>query len=229
MQKKNIRISLIVGLLLVIFVFYIYKDLYNKNENSIENNLATTTAVQVEQTDDLIKVGVEEGNKVVIKEIKEEKIPIPDLNREIVFSDNYPEEARQIMIDKIEKKSLELKEDPTFFSNWLYLGIDRKAIEDYDGAKLVWEYAKLLDLNNFVVRGNLGDLYAYYLKDNQNAEINYLEALKLGPTQTYLYYKIAEFYTEFLNDKEKAIEIVEAGIKINSNSPELKNLLSSLK
>jgi len=154
--------------------------------------------------------------------------PIPDLDREIVFGDDFSEEARQIMTDEMKGMILELKSDPTSFSNWLYLGLDRKAISDYEGAKMAWEYAKLIDLNNFVVRANLGDLYAYYLRDNVKAEENYLEALKQGSSQIYLYYKTAEFYRDFLEDNQKAKEIVQIGLNLNPNSPELQSLLNSL-
>ena len=74
----------------------------------------------------------------------------------------------------------------------------------------------------------MGDLYAYYLRDNQKAEENYLEALELGPSQTYLYFKTAEFYRDFLLDSQKARVIVQKGLINNPNSQELKDLLNSL-
>jgi len=73
----------------------------------------------------------------------------------------------------------------------------------------------------------LGDLYAYYLRDNQKAEENYLKALELGPSQIYLYFKTAEFYRDFLLDNQKAKETVQMGLINNPTSQELKDLLNS--
>ena len=238
MNKKNIISSIIIALLLTVLWFYIYQDLPDNQANEVDNEYATTTATSLI---DNISIDFEGNGEAVIEIIEKTPPvaqkgqtkpaiikPIPDLDREIVFTDDFPEDARQIMIDKIDKISQDLENNPNSFSDWLYLGLNRKAISDYEGAKLVWEYAKLLNPNNFVIRGNMGDLYAYYLRDNQKAEENYLEALKLGPTQTYLYFKTAEFYRDFLKNDQKAREIIQAGIELSPNSLELQSLLQSL-
>ena len=54
--------------------------------------------------------------------------------------------------------------------NWLVLGVYRKMIGDYESAKEVWEYASAIRPQNSVSFNNLGELYAYYLKDNAKAE-----------------------------------------------------------
>ncbi|MFH1402204.1 MAG: hypothetical protein ABIG87_01090 [Patescibacteria group bacterium] len=242
MNKKNITSSVFAALLLTALWFYIYQDLSDNQNNQAENvnnELVATSTSLING----VSLGLEGDNEVVIKTINEDLPqisqeeqqkpeiikPVPDLDREIVFGDDFSEEAQQIMIDKMETTSQELKNDPTDFSNWLYLGLDRKAIGDYKGAKLAWEYAKLLDSYNFVVRGNLGDLYAYYLRDNKKAEENYLKALELDPSQVYLYYKTAEFYRDFLEDIQKAREIVQKGLDLSPNSAELQSLIESLK
>ena len=239
MKKKNIISSVLVALLLTALWFYIYRDLSDDQVEEIgEINNATTTPLI-----DGVSVDFEGDGEAIVEIIGKEDLqdsqenqkkpaiikPIPDLDRKIVFTDDFLENERQIMTDKIEKASKELKDDPTFFSNWLYLGLDRKAINDYEGARLAWEYAKLINPNNFVVRGNLGDLYAYYLKDNEKAEENYLKALELGSGQIYLYYKTAEFYQLFLKDDQKAVGIVQIGLQLNPNSQELQSLLTSIK
>ena len=239
-NKNNIFTVVFVALLLTALWFYIYQDLSENQENQVnEASSATTSAsslidgvslgfdgdgeaiIEVMGVDNLQNLPEEQQKPAIIR-------PIPDLDREIVFKDDFPEEARQKMIDKIEKASQELKDDPTSFGNWLYLGLDRKGIDDYEGAKQAWEYATLINSDNFVVRGNLGDLYAYYLKDNQKAEENYLKALELGPGQVYLYYKTAEFYQLFLKDEQKARDIVQTGLKLNPNSADLQSLFNNL-
>ena len=236
MKKKNIISSVLVALLLTALWFYIYRDLSDNQMDQINN--ATTTplidgvSVDFEGDGEAIVEVIDKNDSQNQQEEQEKPAiikPIPDLDREIVFTDDYPEDMQQVMIENIEKASQELKDDPTFFGNWLYLGLDRKAINDYEGARLAWEYAKLINPNNFVVRGNLGDLYAYYLKDNEKAEENYLKALELGSGQIYLYYKTAEFYQLFLKDNQKAVGIVQMGLQLNPNSQELQSLLTSIK
>ena len=239
MDKKNIISSIFVAFLLTALWFYIYQDL---SDNQVENGAEAVNNEQAIATSTSPITGVSldfEGNGEVVVEAIDKELtpqlqyqtiikPIPDLDRKIIFPDDFPEDARQIMIDKIEEISQNLKNDPNSFSDWLYLGLNRKAINDYEGAKLVWEYATLINPNNFVVRGNLGDLNAYYLRDNQEAEKNYLKALDLGAGQTYLYFKTAEFYQLFLKDKQKARDIVQTGLKLNPNSSELQSLLNNL-
>ena len=236
MKKKNIISSVLVALLLTALWFYIYRDLSDNQMDQINN--ATTTplidgvSVDFEGDGEAIVEVIDKNDSQNQQEEQEKPAiikPIPDLDREIVFTDDYPEDMQQVMIENIEKASQELKDDPTFFGNWLYLGLDRKAINDYEGARLAWEYAKLINPNNFVVRGNLGDLYAYYLKDNEKAEENYLKALEIGSGQIYLYYKTVEFYQLFLKDDQKAVGIVQIGLQLNPNSQELQSLLTSIK
>ncbi len=237
MNKKNIISSIVVALLLTGLWFYIYRDLNDNQENQVKetNGVATSTDLLVNDVtfdfgdDEAIVNVIEGGEQQPISQEKPSIIkPIPDLDREIVFTDDMPDDARQIMRDRMSKTIQELKNDPTNFENWLYLGLDRKIIEDYEGAKFAWEYARLLDTNNFVVRVNLGDLYAYYLSDNVKAEENYLRAIDLGPRQVYVYYKTAEFYRDFLEDIQKAKNIVQTGLFNNPNDSELQSLLNSL-
>jgi len=236
MNKKNIISSILVALLLTAVWFYIYKDLNNEQTNDTEvNNNATSSDSSLIKN---LSFVTEDGEEALITVMEDESqisqaeqlrnTPIPDLNRKIVFSDDFSEEAQKIMTEKIEKVIQELKNDPKSFDNWLTLGLHRKTISDYEGAKLAWEYAKVLDQNNSVVRGNLGDIYAYYLNDNQKAEENYLKALELGSSQVHLYFKVVEFYRDILKNNERAKEIVQFGLSLNPDSPELQSLLNSL-
>jgi len=237
MNKKNIVSSIIIALLLTGLWFYIYRDLPNEqdNVNDMSNNIATTTSLiesisinQSENDKEIKVVNVDLENDQEDQINKEIIRPIPDLDRVLIYPEGFSKEAQDIIAEKISKTSQKLKNDPNSISNWIQLGLDRKMLDDHEGSRQAWEYAKLVSPNNFVVRGNLGDLYAYYLKDNQKAEENYLKALELGPSQIYLYFKTAEFYRDFLLDDQKAKEIVQKGLINNPNSQELKDLLNSL-
>ncbi len=237
MQKKNLQMSLIIGILLAILVFYIYQDLSGKNDDSNTplidqtNDLIEGVEVFENGDEDLIIEEITDGNIdiVDVQNIQKEVVPMPDLNRKIEFPIDFPEEAKQIMIDRINQVVQDIENNPNSYDDWISLGLQRKAIEDYKGVEIAWEYAKYLEPDKFLAWSNLGDLYAYYLRDNIKAEKNYIGAIERGSHQIFIYFKIAEFYTDFLNDKEKAIAIVKKGIEINPSSEDLQNLLNSLK
>ena len=77
------------------------------------------------------------------------------------------ENAKKIASAKIQDLSSQLKKDSDNLENWLVLGVYRKIIGDYEGAKEVWEYAGAVRPQNSVSFNNLGELYAYYLKNNK--------------------------------------------------------------
>jgi len=236
-NKKNIISSIIFALLLTALWFYIYQDLPGSNQEDQEKQEKTATTTPSREKEGLSNFENDENAIIDVVDnepnlpTESEKLaiiePIPDLNRKIVFSETFSKQEQQILIDEIEKFVQELKNDPNSLENWLYLGLNRKMIGDYEGAKEAWEYAKLISPDNFVVRGNLGDLYAYYLKDNEKAELNYKEALERGSSHVYLYYKTVEFYRDFLNDISKAKEIAQTGFSITKSS-ELQSLIDSL-
>jgi len=115
------------------------------------------------------------------------------------------------------------------FNELLALGLEKKGINDYEGARDAWERAGVVSPTNFISFNNLGDLYAYYLKDNKKAEENFLTAIKNGPNQIYIYRSLYEFYRYVVKDDAKAKAILQRGITANPNiSKDLKYLLDNL-
>jgi len=158
----------------------------------------------------------------------EQKMSVPDLNRPINITANLPEDAQKIAREKIEKLTAELKQNSALFENWLVLGVYRKMIGDFEGARECWEYAAFLAPQSSIPFNNLGDLYANYLKDNKKAEENFLIAIKNGPDQIYIYRSFYEFYRYTMKDNAKAKQILEQGISANqTTSQDLKNLLDN--
>jgi len=153
---------------------------------------------------------------------------VPDLDRMVINDASLPKEAVQILEKNIKKVSDELRLDSNNLSLWLDLGIQRKIAGDYEGARDAWDYASKIRPKNSVSFGNLGDLYAYYLKDTKKAEKNFLKAIENGPDEIYLYFKTSDFYKYIMKDTEKARAIVEQGVETNPNSKELQSLLNSL-
>lgn len=224
LNKKYLLLAVLVIVFLIISFAFVNREhpeeapkteeiiLEEENENPIETEVSL--------------LNQEEENL----EIKEEKQAIiPNLDREIIFPEAYSSEAQEILLEKIGKNIAKLKEDPNSVNDWLELGTFRKMIEDFEGAEEAWLYAGSLNPKSFVIWSNLGDLYALYIRDNLQAEKYYTKALDYGYKQESLYFKIVDFYKNFLNNPEKAIEIAELGVEQNPNSQSLQKLLTSLK
>lgn len=154
---------------------------------------------------------------------------IPDLDREVKISAVLPEDSKKILENKIMEVSAVLKKDPSLSDYWLELGRLRSAIGDYEGAKLAWEYLTKIRPENFVPFNNLGELYAYYLKDYKKAEENYAKAVERGPENIPAYRNFYEFYRFVLKNDAKAKAILEQGIAANlgNASLDLQNLLKN--
>jgi len=155
-------------------------------------------------------------------------IPVPDLDRMIIVDESLSEEVVVAIKSNINTLSTKLKEDSNQFELWLDLGIYRKTAGDYEGAIAAWEYAGAIRPGNSTSFQNLGDLYGYYLHDAAKAEQNFLQAIKNGPSEVYLYFKTADFYKDVMKDIAKARAIAQQGVDANPDSQDLKDLLNSL-
>lgn len=155
----------------------------------------------------------------------------PDLDKEIkVYSHDLSEDAQKIAISKIKEAVSFLKKDNKSKDYWLELGRLRNMIGDYEGAREVWEYVSLIDPKNSTSFNNLGELYAYYLKDDVKAEKNYAKAIENDPSAIYIYRNFFDFYRYVAKDPVKARALLEKGIATNpATSSDLKNLLENLK
>jgi tetratricopeptide (TPR) repeat protein len=166
--------------------------------------------------------------------LKIEQVPVvsnvepPSLDRPVVFPKNYSQEAKMIMGKNIEDIASRLKKNSSSVDDWINLGIYRKEIEDYDGAKEAWSYASLLNPNNPVPFSNLGDLYGYYLKDKAMAEINILKAVEKDPASANWYVRAADFYREVEDDLAKAKAILEKGLVAIPNDASLIQAIDNL-
>lgn len=194
-----------------------------------ENNNASTTVTNIPGTG----LSVENnGGNYTITEVPVEgskSVPIPNLNRPIVFNPalNLSDEAKKILTNNINNLQTNLKNDPKNIGNWILLGTDYKITGDYVGAALYWKYASDVS-NDYVSLGNLGNIYAYYLKDNGLAETYYKKAIARGPKVSYLYVQLSSVYKEVFNDSIKAKAILDEGLKNIPNDPSLTEAKNNL-
>ena len=145
-------------------------------------------------------------------------IPIPDLNRAIVFGAEFSPEAQDIMRGKILSLEGELKSNPSLFSGWLALGIYRKQTGDYEGARQAWEYVGALQPENNVSFLNLGILYHSYLKDFPKAEQYFLTSLGKNPLFVQTYAELGDLYRySYKTNTSAAVDVLKQGIEKTEN------------
>jgi cytochrome c-type biogenesis protein CcmH/NrfG len=146
-------------------------------------------------------------------------VSIPDLNRSV------PPGSDKKTTEKIMNLSLDIKKDPSNVGKWIDLGLWRRNVGDFEGAKEAWEYANLLRPNNPVILGNLGVVYGYDLGKVDKAENYFIEAIKADPLYEYVYIQVHNFYRDVKRDNVQAKKILEQGVKALPNSLILRDML----
>jgi tetratricopeptide (TPR) repeat protein len=232
--------KIIISAVAVIILLGIYVTFDKKSRENMDNNadisgqvasstLATTTGSSTTKNNQV--TGDYKIEQVPVKVTSGVPKPIPDLTRKVVFgSDSVLTQDIKSMIEKkVSGLQSELIKKPDYLAGWIDLGIYQKMAGDYSGAVVSWKYASLLSPINFISPGNLGNLYAYFLKDNGQAELYYKEAISKGPTQVYLYMQLADVYREVFKDLDKARALVAEGLTKIPNDPNLLQIQTSLK
>lgn len=210
---------------------------FRSSKNVTENTTATTTN-STTSTTTLGNLGITtegSGNYTITQisstDIKNSSVPVPNLKRQTVFSPNLPVESKTYFTAKIQSLQTVLTKDNGDLRSWIELGLAQKAVGDYEGSRDSWIYVSKMSPTDYISRGNLGDLYAYYLRDNAQAEMYFKQSIAQGPTQSYLYVQFAGMYKDVFKDISKARVVVDQGLNKIPNDPallELKKNLSGL-
>lgn len=228
-KQKLITSALTIIILLGVYIAFDSRPV-NTEVKSTEM-ISTSTSI-----DSSGKIKIEGTGSYTIREVPVDVVddvpkPIPDLNRVSVASSGATvlPEVKLAAAEKIKTLQAKLKENPAYVEAWIDLGIYQKMAGDYAGAVISWKYASKLSPTDYVSVGNLGNLYAYFLKDNAQAEVYYKQAISKGSTQVYLYTQLAEVYRDIFKDLDKARAIVTQGLSKIPNNPNLLQLQASLK
>lgn len=239
-MKKKIIFIILVLIVVSGTGFYIRGKILKTNNKNQEIISETSQSSSSQSSKNVVNIGgvtIEgdtKGVKIEPVEIKSNKlllnIPTPNLDREIKITAEMSEDTKKIVTAKIQDLSSQLKKDSNNMENWLVLGVYLKTIGDYEGAKKVWEYIAIISPKNATSFNNLGELYAYYFKDNVKAEKNYAKAIENDPSAIYIYRNFFDFYRYVTKDPAKARVLLEKGIAANpTTSSDLENLLETLK
>lgn len=226
--QKIIISAVVVAILLAIYIAFDRKSNIKKVDNTETTSVSTST-------DSTGNINAQGTGSYTIKQISVDTIdeipkPIPDLNRVSVSATGaiVLPEVKSAAEQKIKMLQAKLKENPAYIEAWIDLGIYQKMAGDYDGAVISWKYASRLSPTDYISLGNLGNIYAYFLKDNGQAEVYYKQAISKDPKQVYLYIQLAEVYRDVFKDLDKARAIIDQGLSKVPNDQSLvqmKNLL----
>lgn len=218
MNKKIIGI---IGLIVVALAgagFVVFRDM--KGTKNLGEKTATTT--------DISGVSMTGDGKIEVVPIESRNLPsAPALERSTDFKNTLAPEVKAIMLTRIAENVKELNKDPKNVNEWIMLGVNRKTIGDYKGARDAWEYAKALAPTDLVAWNNLGDLYHFYLKDYVKSEENWKKTIALKPDYVQGYSGLVDLYKYSLKEKlSETPVILKAGITKNPDIIDLQVMLA---
>lgn len=153
---------------------------------------------------------------------------MPDFERRIVFPEHIPDSVRVELKTNIETAVSNIKNNPDDFNSWYDLGLYYKAINDIEGARLMWEYGAKIRPDAYLPRLALADLYGFYIRDEGKAKFYFNDAIEKDPKQIGIYFQATTYYRDVLKDVSGALRVVKKGLEENPNDPDLLALKQSL-
>lgn len=134
--------------------------------------------------------------------------PVPEEVK--LFSD----EQKAQLYQTLETHGRTVKADPSFFNGWIQVGILKKTIGDFEGARDAWEYAGIIQSKNSISFSNLGELYWRYLHQYLKSEENFKISIRHKPDDWQNYLSLAELYHYSYKEKaELADDVLLDGLK----------------
>lgn len=244
MSRKNIILILII-IALALFLFTrnratapteTLEEATTTVSTATTTNTATTAsstkgAELEERTVGGITFTAPKGSGVTIEQvpIEDTSIAKPKLTAPATYSASLDAAAKANIGKAITDLLTKVTANTATNADWVALGAYYKMAGDYKQAESTWKYVTARWPSDRVAHGNLGDLYAYYLKDNAKALTELKAALALDKTIISNYRNLFDFYTNVMKDTASARAILNEGIKLNpSTSGDLKVLLESI-
>lgn len=140
-----------------------------------------------------------------------------------------PEEVKLFTGDQLAKLKASLEQQATLaktsplkFNNWIQIGLYKKTIGDFEGARDAWEYASVLQPKNSLSFANLGELYWRYLHLYPQSEKNFKTSIAHKPEDPFTYISLAELYHYSYKGKEDlADDVLFEGLASNPGDENL--------
>lgn len=165
-----------------------------------------------------VNLNVPDGVTVEQLPLEPKDVTAPALDRKITFPDFYTGDAKSIMQQKIDDAVGQLKEDPTQFAYWLELATLRSNLQDYGGAKEIYEYLNAVSPNNSISFMNLGNLDYLYFKDYPEAEKNLKQAVVNNPKNMQTYRSLYELYSVYKKDTNAGVDALLEALAVEPDN-----------
>lgn len=141
----------------------------------------------------------------------------------------FSEEQKQEIYRSLQNYGKTVKKNPDFFNGWIQLGLLKKIIGDFEGARDAWEYASLISPKNSISFANLGELYWRYLHIYPQSEINFKASIENNPKDPGTYVSLSDLYFYSLKEKlNLADDVLLQGLAANPKSMDLTKALARL-
>lgn len=191
-------------------------------------NLNQDEIVAPEESDISVVDIAGDGAEIEVIPFNDPGVLVPEIRRAVEFPVGMDIVAKNDIELRLGRAIAALEEDYLDADSWNELGVLRKAIEDYTGAIEAWEYGSLLNENSIVPVLNIAGTYGYFLRDFDLAEKYYRKAIERNRASLQAYGQAYEFFSGVMQDQEKAISIIDLGIKNNPSSLELKEFRETI-
>ena len=163
-------------------------------------------------------VGENRGMKTLAMEL---------IERPAIFRAQLSDAAKKQAADKINESMSMIQQNYDYPDAWYDLAAYRKLIGDYEGAIEAWNFIGLIRPKDYIYLNNLGNLYAFDLKDYKKGEISFLKAIGNNSENINGYLQLATLYEYAYKEKSAEAEnILLLGIKFNSKDAALKIALA---
>jgi len=146
------------------------------------------------------------GKKPVAEALTPEKL----LTFQIKTPNLAPEDIKYFE-DKFNGIKDLLKKDSGDYVGWLGLGIIKKGVGDYNGARDCYLYVVQIKPEISTSYANLADLYANFLNEPQEGLVMIKKALELDPNDYNFYLTMADIYRYRLPGQEAMYETIMLG------------------
>ncbi|KKW20178.1 MAG: hypothetical protein UY61_C0044G0004 [Candidatus Adlerbacteria bacterium GW2011_GWC1_50_9] len=122
-----------------------------------------------------------------------------------------------------------VSERADFLAGWLEIGLLKKGIGDYEGARDAWEYASVIRPLNSVSFANLGELYWKYLPDYPKSEANFRASIRNKSDDIGTYMSLSDLYSySYTQKKGLADDVLLEGLEANPGNTDLMRWLAAL-
>jgi tetratricopeptide (TPR) repeat protein len=141
----------------------------------------------------------------------------------------FTEDQRQQLYQTIQIHANAVAENPRYFNGWIQIGILKKTIGDFEGARDAWEYASVIEPLNSLSFANLGELYWRYLHEYEKSEENLRLSIKHKPDDIQTYLTLSELYHYSVPEKkDQAPDVLREGLGANPRQGTLMRRLAYL-